>query len=161
MVRLLQIKLMQEAITEIDRKINIDKTIKELHADLKFYKQDAKSAVSTKNKSNAKKQNNKIDEAAAKVTGELAYYQALKLENSPEIAPEKLKEDKNILITKLKELESLGKLSEARYLQEKGLDPDNIIKRSVIVKIYQEMDAIKEKLDKLNNRLEALEKGDH
>jgi uncharacterized protein YqgV (UPF0045/DUF77 family) len=81
-IRILQIKLMQETIKEVNRKIKIDETIEKLTVDQKFY-QRSRNNISTKDKSLAKKELEKITKEEAKVTKELAYYQELKLQNSP------------------------------------------------------------------------------
>ena len=159
-IRVLQIKLMQDALKEIDRKINIDATINKLKADLEFYK-ISRGNISTESRSQAKKQLDEIEKQEDNSLKELAYYQYLKFQNPPEITPEQLQKDKSVLIAKINELVPLTKLGESIYLQEKGLDTDNLVRRTTIVGIYREMDEMKKKIDQIEDikiRLETLEK---
>lgn len=159
-IRVLQIKLMQETIKEIDRKLDIDKTIRKLAADQEFYKKSKKN-ITTEDKSLAKKELENITKEEARTTKELAYYQDLKLRKAPEIDPEKLGKDKGDLIAKINELVPLTKLGGSIYLQEKGLDTGNLVRRESIIGIYREIDKLKEQtgqIDDLKKRLEALEK---
>jgi hypothetical protein len=159
-IRVLQIKLLQETIKEIDRKLDIDKTINKLTADQEFYK-IAKKNISSKDKSLAKKELEKIAKEEARTAKELAYYQDLKLRKSPELEAEKLEKDKDNLIAKINELVPLTKLGGSVYLQEKGVDAGNLVRRETIVGLYQEIDKLKGKtdqIDDLKKRLDALEK---
>jgi hypothetical protein len=159
-IRVLQIKLMQDALKEIDRKINIDTTINKLKADLEFYK-ISRGNISTESRSQAKKQLDEIEKQEDNSLKELAYYQYLKFQNPPEITTGQLQKDKSALVAKINELVPLTKLGESIYLQEKGLDTDNLVRRTTIVGIYREMDEMKKKIDQIEDikiRLETLEK---
>jgi hypothetical protein len=159
-IRVLQIKLMQDTLKEIDRKINIDATINKLKADLEFYK-ISRGNISTESRSQAKKQLDEIEKQEDNSLKELAYYQYLKFQNPQKITPEQLQKDKSVLVAKINELVPLTKLGESIYLQEKGLDTDNLVRRTTIVGIYREMDEMKKKIDQIEDikiRLETLEK---
>ncbi len=145
-IKLIQIKLLQDAVKEIDRKINIGNTIQKLQEDKKFY-ENARKNIST-SKSTAKKERADIEEKNNRTLEDLVYY--MNFQHSPTETLEVLTDSRVELIEKINELSRLTNMEDIRYLEEKGIEASNPqMDRSTIVILYREIDDIKKKLDEL------------
>lgn len=144
-IRLLQILLMQDALEQVEKKIDIEGTIATLESNIRFF-QDARESLS-KSKSKRKKQMAKIEKDEAINNKDLIYY--MKFQKTPTETPQELEKDRTELLNKIKELTVLTKRGETLYLQKREVNVDSQVNRTAIVGIYKEIDAIKEQLEKL------------
>jgi len=152
-IRLLQILLMQDTLKEINRKIDLEETIKILENDLKIYRNP--DIVFSKNKSKRKKQETRIEKKEAEAEKEYLYF--TQFQKSPTETPDELEADRKELYEKIKELTALTKRGDMIYLQEKEVQLDSEVNRSAIVALYKENDETKSQLQKLESQLKALQ----
>jgi hypothetical protein len=157
-IKLLQIKILQESLKEIDRKININDTIADLKEETESVYEAAKRSVSA-NKTKAKKQIKKIEAKRADDLNNLKYYEEYK--EKPTETPEQLKQIHADIMKKITELASLTKLSDVRYLQERmvGINTSQV-DVPTIAAIFREIDStqqsLKREIDRLNSEIETL-----
>ncbi len=154
-IRLLQILVMQDALEQVEKKIDIEGTIATLESNIRFFK-DARDSLS-KSKSKRKKQMAKIEKDEAANNKDLLYY--LKFQKSPTETLQELENDRSELLKKIKELTALTKRGETLYLQKREASLDSQVNRTAIVGIYKELDAMKEQLEKLSKTLPAKDTG--
>jgi hypothetical protein len=141
---------LQDAVKEIDRKINIKNTIDKLKNDQKFY-EDAKKKVST-SKSTAKKELADIEEKNKRTLKDLEYY--MNFQKSPKETPEVLTDSRTQLVEKITELSRLTNMEDIRYLTEKGIEANNPqMDRSTITALYREIDDVKSQLEDLKKKV--------
>jgi len=145
-IRLLEILLVQDAIKEAKKKIDIEDTIATLESKLKLY-QAARVNLSSKSKSKQKKGIAEIEKEEAIINNDLVYY--LKFQKSPTETAEELKKYLSQLQNTKDELTALTKQGDIIYLQKKEVELDSNVNREAIVGLYKEIDAIKEQLEKL------------
>lgn len=144
-IRLLQILLMQETLKEINKKINLEETIKILENDLKIYRNP--DIAFSKNKTKRKKQETRIEKKEAEAEKEYLYY--TQFQKSPTETPDELEADRKELYGKIKELTALTKRGDMIYLQEKEVELDSDVNRAAIVALYKENDEIRSQLKAL------------
>jgi hypothetical protein len=138
-IKLLQIKLLQDAVKEIDKKINLNDTIAKLKKDIEFY-ENAKKSISTKSKSEAKKQQGEIDEKKSRTLKDLEYY--TNFQKEPKELIDTLKKNQTDLIKKIQELTKSTKMGSAPQKEES--DIANTLSKT-------DMDYLQSKEVKLNN----------
>ena len=147
-IRLLQIILMQDALKEIDKKINIEDTIERLESSVEVYERTGQNL--SKSKSERKKQI-ADEKKGAQLKNDLIYY--MKFRASPTETVQELEEGRSDLINKIKELTQLTKMGESIYLQQREVTLDSQVNKTVIVALYREIDAIKSQLAALSKAI--------
>lgn len=110
-VKSLQVKILNETLKEIDRKINIDKTIDQLNKDVVFY-------AEAKNKAKGKQQSTEIEQKWARAKADHVYYMNYKV--NPKETPAELQSKRQQIITKLGQLgaEMKSNVEEMKRLEE-------------------------------------------
>ena len=152
-IRLLQILLMQDTLSEIDKMIDIGGTIDTLESNVIFF-QEARESLS-KSKSKRKKQMAKIEKDEATNNKSLLYY--LKFQKSPTQTPQELEKSRTELVNKIKQLTELTKRGQTLYLQKREVELDSQVNRTAIVALYKENDITKSEFKALKTQLKALE----
>jgi len=151
-MKLVQIKLLQDEVKEIDKKIDIEKTIKKLKEDIDFYKIALKSidqgSVSKKDPQ-TQKQLVEIQEKALRASQDLIYYLDFQKSPGKETSIE-LAGNKSKLIEQIKKLTNLTKMGDSLYLQNRGIDPDAQLDKAAIVALYREIDELKKQIKELS-----------
>jgi hypothetical protein len=155
-IKLIEIKILQESLKEINRKINLENTIIGLQYATGDFYESAKANVSS-NKRRAKKQLKKIEEKREEDFNNLKYYE--EFQKKPTETPEQLKNIRDDISKKINDIANTTKLADARYLQERvGGMSISPVDNSTIAAIYREIDAIQntlmQEIDRLNAELD-------
>lgn len=140
----LEIRVIYEIIKEIDKKINIDETIRILEDKLEVFARAREDENLSKNKSKRKRQQAETDAAEVSNNTDLIYF--MKFKTSPTESLEDLKKSRAELMREISALSELTDRGDAIYLQEKDVKLDSDVNRAAIVGIYKEIDAIKSQL---------------
>lgn len=158
-IKLLQIKLLEDIVKQIDRGIRVENTIKMLKQDIENI--GGSLEESSNKKSKAKGQIEEIAEKEKKARDDLAYFMGIKDKKPGSPTLEELNKDKAVLVAELKKLTDLTKLGDLKYLQNTiGIKAEGPITWSTIAEIYRAIEPIRKKavLNGINKLVANIEK---
>jgi hypothetical protein len=158
-IKLLQIKLLEDIVKQIDRGIRVENTIKMLKQDIENI--GGSLEESSNKKSKAKGQIEEIAEKEKKARDDLAYFMGIKDKKPGSPTLEELNKDKAVLVAELKKLTDLTKLGDLKYLQNTiGIKAEGPITWSTIAEIYRAIEPIRKEavLNGINKLVANIEK---
>ena len=161
-LKLLQIKLLENTVKQIDRGIRVENTIEMLKQDIKIIENIGGSLEESSNKkSKAKGQIEEIAEKEKKARDDLAYFMGIKNKKPGSPTLEELNKYKAVLVAELKKLTDLTKLGDLKYLQNTiGIKAEGPITWSTIAEIYRTIEPIRKEavLNGINKLVANIEK---
>jgi hypothetical protein len=150
LMHLLQIKLLQDDIKQIDKLLSLQRTLGTIASDLQITQTALQNLESSKKKSN--KEVLDLHQKIQRLYQDQTYYA-----NYKEKTPQQLNSDKAALISAIREIEPLTKMGRAQSLQAKGIDADRVFSKEGVMVLYEQLHSLKEALCSLPTKTQETE----